>query len=204
MHLYTDLKLCNLNLLITKLLYICCRSKLAECFFVFLLLKNQLAHRIANCSSVAASCLIWSSFVIDVKRSSPNLLLMDKKLKKNISELVRFGIVGSMAMAIHYGVYWFLIKIINPTLAYTAGYGISLIFNFLLSTFFTFKTKPNYKKGIRFVLSHGINYLLHIILLQVFLHIGVPEVYAPFPVLAIAVPVNFILVRAALASKHRS
>lgn len=128
---------------------------------------------------------------------------MEKKLKGNFLELVRFGIVGLIAMSIHYGIYWLLIKITTPTLAYTAGYGISLVFNFLLSIFFTFKTKPNYKKGIRFVLSHGINYLLHIFLLHIFLHVGVPEVYAPFPVLAIAVPVNFILVRAALTSKHK-
>ncbi|MDP4238986.1 MAG: GtrA family protein [Bacteroidota bacterium] len=129
---------------------------------------------------------------------------MEENKKRKVLEFVRFGIVGLFAMAIHYGIYWVLIKITNPTLAYTAGYGISLIFNFLLSNFFTFKTKPNYKRGMRFVLSHGINYLLHILLLQLFLHIGVPEVYAPFPVLAIAVPVNFILVRAALTSKHSS
>ncbi len=128
---------------------------------------------------------------------------MEKKQKENFWELVRFGVVGLIAMSIHYGIYWFLIKITTPTLAYTAGYGISLVFNFLLSIFFTFKTKPNYKKGIRFVLSHGINYLLHIFLLHIFLYVGVPEVYAPFPVLAIAVPVNFVLVRAALTSKHK-
>jgi len=129
---------------------------------------------------------------------------MEKKQKENFFELVRFGIVGLIAMSIHYGVYWLLIKCTNATLAYSAGYGISLIFNFILSNFFTFRTKPSYKRGIRFALSHGINYLLHIILLQLFLHVGVPEVYAPFPVLAIAVPLNFILVRAALTSKHTS
>jgi putative flippase GtrA len=125
------------------------------------------------------------------------------KQKQSFHELVRFGIVGLIAMSIHYGVYWFLIKIINPTLAYTVGYGISLVFNFILSVFFTFRTSPDYKKGIRFVLSHGINYLLHISLLQLFLYVGVPKVYAPFPVLAIAIPVNFMLVRAALTSKHK-
>ena len=129
---------------------------------------------------------------------------MEPEQKKKFDELIRFGIVGVIAMAIHYGIYLLLIKITNPTLAYTGGYGISLVFNFILSNFFTFKTKTNYKRGMRFVLSHGINYLLHITLLQLFLHLGIPEVYAPFPVLAIAVPVNFILVRAALTSKHAS
>ena len=127
---------------------------------------------------------------------------MKDTLKGRFFELVRFGMVGLIAMAIHYGVYWFLIKVTNPTLAYTAGYGISLIFNFLLSVFFTFKTRPNLRRGVRFFLSHGINYLLSITLLQIFLHVGVPEVYAPFPVLAIAVPVNFMMVRIALKSKQ--
>ena len=39
------------------------------------------------------------------------------------------------------------------------------------------------------------NYGLHLCLLNAFLALGVTEVWAPLPVFAIAIPVNFLLVR---------
>lgn len=43
--------------------------------------------------------------------------------------------------------------------------------------------------------AHAVNYGLHMVLLNVFLALGLPEVWAPAPVFAIAIPVNFLLVR---------
>jgi len=115
--------------------------------------------------------------------------------------LIRFGIVGVIATAIHYGVYWIFLKWINPTFAYSIGYAVSFIVNFFLSSFFTFKIRPDIEKGFRFALSHGINYLLHICFLNIFLYLGISKAFAPFPVFAIVVPINFILVQVALTHK---
>ena len=43
--------------------------------------------------------------------------------------------------------------------------------------------------------AHGLNFLLHLGLLQLFLWLGVPPQWAPLPVFAVAIPVNFLLVR---------
>lgn len=110
-------------------------------------------------------------------------------------EFFRFGIVGILATAIHYGVYLLLNLIMISWLAYSIGYGISFLCNFYLSSIFTFKEKASLKKGIGFGISHGINYLLHIVLLSLFLKLGIKEELAPIPVFAIAIPVNFLLVR---------
>lgn len=58
------------------------------------------------------------------------------------------------------------------------------------------------KKGVGFGISHGINYLLHMLLLNLFLWLNVPDEWAPIPVFAIVIPVNFILVRTVLKSKR--
>lgn len=116
---------------------------------------------------------------------------MDYKYK----EFIRFAIVGILATAIHYGIYLGFNLIMMSWLAYSIGYGISFLCNFYLSSVFTFKAKVSIKKGIGFGISHGINYLLHIILLSLFLKLGIKEEIAPIPVFAIAIPVNFILVR---------
>ena len=124
--------------------------------------------------------------------------------KKRILQLLRFGLVGVLATGIHYGIYWIFLKWLNPTLAYSIGYAISFIFNFFLSSYFTFKIRPDIKKGIGFAFSHGINYLLHISLLNIFLYLGLPTTLAPIPVFAIVVPVNFILVQTALTRNKKN
>lgn len=110
-------------------------------------------------------------------------------------EFIRFGIVGILATAIHYGIYLALNFIIISWIAYSIGYVISFLCNFYLSSVFTFKAKTSLRKGIGFSISHGINYLLHITLLSLFLKVGLKEELAPIPVFAIAIPINFILVR---------
>jgi len=115
--------------------------------------------------------------------------------RSRFQELVRFGIVGILATAVHYGVYFLALNWFNATIAYSIGYLISFIGNFFLSNYFTFKTQPNVLRGIGFAISHAINYGVHIGLLNLFLWVGLPTLIAPFPVFLIAVPMNFLLVR---------
>lgn len=116
-------------------------------------------------------------------------------MKVNWSEVIRFGMVGVFATLLHYGIYWVLNHYMNANIAYTIGYLLSFVCNFFLSSYFTFKSKASVKRGIGFIGAHLNNYLLHMILLNLFLYLGVSETLAPIPVYLIAVPVNFILVR---------
>lgn len=133
---------------------------------------------------------------------SKNLFML-AYLKKIHREAFRFIIVGVLATGIHYGVYYLLLYWMTPNPAYTSGYCISLIFNFILSNCFTFQTKPTVGKSIKFLLSHGINYLLHIGLFNLFLSLSIPKEIAPLFVFAIAIPVNFILVRLSLKGREK-
>ncbi len=116
-------------------------------------------------------------------------------VRSKISEFLRFVLVGLTATGVHYCIYYLLIKHIDYNLSYTIGYLLALIMNFYLTAFFTFKEKPSWKNFSGMAGAHGINYLLHIALLNIFLFLGLSKNIAPFPVFAIAVPVNFILVR---------
>ena len=110
-------------------------------------------------------------------------------------EFVRFGIVGVIATMIHYGVYWLLMHWIDVTIAYSIGYVVSFICNFLLTSFFTFRKRATVKKGLGFGVAHGVNYLLHVLFLHFFLWLVVSKSMAPIPVFVIVIPVNFLLVR---------
>lgn len=118
---------------------------------------------------------------------------MDKK--ETFGQLVRFGIVGTIAAAIHYGVYWLLQHFIEVNIAYTVGYIVGFLVNYYLSAHFTFREKTSVRNGIGFGGAHAVNYLLHIVLFNFFLWMGFSRAVAPLAVLAIAVPANFIMVR---------
>jgi putative flippase GtrA len=112
---------------------------------------------------------------------------------KRFPEFIRFVMVGILATALHYGIYFLLQRFINVNIAYTLGYALSFIANFYLTAYFTFGKKPSWSKA--FGGAHLFNYLLHIGLLNTFLWLGLSKTLAPIPVFAIAIPVNFLLVR---------
>lgn len=117
------------------------------------------------------------------------------KQLKQLPEFIRFVLVGILATALHYGIYFLLQWVINVNIAYTLGYAFSFIVNFYLTAYFTFGKKPSWGKAFGFGGAHLVNYLLHIGLLNFFLWVGLSKPFAPIPVFAIAIPVNFVLVR---------
>jgi len=122
-------------------------------------------------------------------------------INSKLIEFFRFVIVGIVATAIHYGLYYVLQTHINVNIAYSTGYLISFVCNFYLTSYFTFKVKPSFRKLFGLGGAHIVNYLIHIMLLNLFLYIGVSKPLAPIPVFMIAVPVNFLLVRFVFKSK---
>lgn len=117
------------------------------------------------------------------------------KQLKQLPEFIRFVLVGILATALHYGIYFLLQWVINVNIAYTLGYAFSFVVNFYLTAYFTFGKKPSWGKAFGFGGAHLVNYLLHIGLLNFFLWVGLSKPFAPIPVFAIAIPVNFVLVR---------
>jgi putative flippase GtrA len=121
--------------------------------------------------------------------------IIDRFGKERLGEVIRFGVVGVIATLIQFMVYWLLIRWLNPSVSMTIGYGVSLVFNYLASTYFTFRVKASARRGAGFLFSHGVNYLLQMITLNFFLWLGVSKELAPIPMFCVCVPVNFLLVR---------
>lgn len=130
----------------------------------------------------------------DTKRMAKNTIMQYIRMLFNV-EFIRFGIVGIIATTVHYGIYYVLLNIINPNVAFTIGYLLSFFLNFLLSAKFTFKAEATAKRGVGFAISHLVNYGLQMLVLNVSHEVGIPEPLAPVPVYLICIPVNFLLVR---------
>lgn len=128
-----------------------------------------------------------------------------KRLLKTITssddrraEFLRFCIVGGIATLLHYAIYLLLQKTIMTrgawlSVAYTLGYGLSLVANFFLTTYFTFRSNASTARAAGFGLSHVVNYTLQIALFNLFVWLGVWNELAPLCAMAIALPVNYAL-----------
>ncbi len=119
------------------------------------------------------------------------------------TEVVRYIIVGGIATAIQYGCYLALVELspLSAIASTIASYCISLLVNFLLSSFFTFKTRPNAKKAASFATSHMVNMGLQVVMVTLFTNF-IDKSYAILPAMTICIPINFFLVRFSLTSKY--
>lgn len=62
------------------------------------------------------------------------------------SPFVRFAVVGGVATAVNYAVYVVLVRCFDnlwPALAYFCAFCVSIVCNFLLSSYFTFRVRPS-------------------------------------------------------------
>ena len=134
----------------------------------------------------------------DLGESPKGKWLKDLIANQKTVEFIRYCIVGAATVAIHYGLYLLLDQWISVNVAYTIGYVISVCCHLWLTFCFTFQERITAKRVGGYLLCNGVNYLLHMLFLNAFLWLGVPEQWAPIPVFCLVVPINFILVRTAL------
>lgn len=113
-----------------------------------------------------------------------------------LSEIFRFCIVGGIATAIQYGIYVVFVdavhvKAVPSTLI---SYAISFVFNYILSSYFTFHKKPSTQNMLGFICSHAINMGMQTGIVAIFKGI-VGNTLALLPAFAICIPLNYMMVR---------
>ena len=122
---------------------------------------------------------------------------LKRRLDENprLSQFMRFCVNGGVSAGIHYGVYVVAMHFIQLDLAYSVGYVISFIYNFFMTSYWTFHSRPTWKRLMGFSGSHALNYLIHVVLFHLFTMWGVHRLLAPVLVLLVAVPTNFFVLR---------
>ncbi len=119
-----------------------------------------------------------------------------------LSEIVRFALVGGLATVLQYAFYVIFVNVVQVRAVPSSmiSYALSFIVNFFLSSYFTFHSRPNAKKGVGFTLCHLFNMGLQTGLVAIFKGIVGPTL-ALLPAMAICIPVNYLLVRFAFTSR---
>jgi len=134
---------------------------------------------------------------------------MKKDLKQRFEDnpkygqFVRFCINGCLAVLIQYVIYLLLIPYINEFAANTVGYIISFCCNFIITSYWTFHSRPSLKRLSGFGGSHIVNYFIQQGFLGLYLWLGVPKEFAALLAMGSAVPINFTMLRFVFKNKTK-
>ncbi|MFE3882996.1 GtrA family protein [Streptomyces lydicus] len=122
-------------------------------------------------------------------------------------QVMRFAMVGAVNTVTFYSSYLALHPWLPYVLAYTAAFTLSMVGSFFLNTYFTYRTRPTWRKFLTFPLTNLTNFILTgtgTILLVNWLHVS--SRLAPLPAAVAAIPITFLVSRRILlpGSEYRS
>ncbi|MEU3458681.1 GtrA family protein [Streptomyces sp. NPDC006733] len=119
-------------------------------------------------------------------------------------QVVRFGLVGVVNTATFYGCYLLLHRWMPYYPAYVAAFVLSMVGSFFLNTYFTYRTRPTWRKFLFFPLTNLTNFTVTSVGMYVLVEwCGVGEKPAPLIAAAAAIPVTFVLSRRILLAREQ-
>lgn len=116
---------------------------------------------------------------------------------QNISEFIRFCLVGVVCTGLDASIFYVVCMFAPYQVALVSGYVLSLILNYFLTIYWTFKSKPTAKNGIGIVAAHLFNlFVVRMGLMYIFVELlNANDRIAYIPTLLISVVTNFVVIK---------
>lgn len=125
-------------------------------------------------------------------------------MKKFINgEVLRFIIVGFMNTGNYYLLYLLFLHVFswNYMLSHILAFLISMVGSFFLNSYFTYKTKPTWKKFMQFPLTYVVNISVTTASIYILVDVlGLNETTSPLLASLIAIPFTFLISKKILKS----
>jgi putative flippase GtrA len=119
--------------------------------------------------------------------------------------IVRFALVGVLNTATYYCLYLLFGLFLPYLAAHVVAFILSMIGSFFLNCYFTFRTKPTWRKFILFPLSNATNFVVTSVGLYVLVQFfGINQRIAPLLAASVAIPITFLVAQLVLAGRHRA
>jgi putative flippase GtrA len=113
-----------------------------------------------------------------------------------VTRFARFIIAGGVNTGLTYALYLALLHVLPYLLAYVVTYAAGIVIGYLLNALWVFRRSPTMRTAATYPLVYLANLALGMALLACLVEIlGVPREWAPLIVLAVTVPLMFVLTR---------
>jgi putative flippase GtrA len=120
------------------------------------------------------------------------------------AQIARFALVGGVNTLTFYACYLPLHRSLPYFAAYTVGFVLSMVGSFFLNTYFTYRTRPTWKKFLLFPLTQVTNYVVQSVGLVVLVSwLGLNSTGAPLLAALLAIPFTFLVSRWVLLPRRR-
>jgi putative flippase GtrA len=126
-------------------------------------------------------------------------------MPSQLGQVIRFGFVGGVNTCTFYAFYWPLLHLAKLPyfVAYTIAFLLSMVGSFFLNTYFTYRTRPSWKKFLLFPLTNVTNFVVQSAGLFALVHwVGMNKTIAPLVAAVVAIPFTYVLSRRILVPKH--
>ncbi|MDX2395482.1 MULTISPECIES: GtrA family protein [unclassified Streptomyces] len=116
--------------------------------------------------------------------------------KDQLGQILRFALVGGVNTGTFFGFYLLLHPWMPYFAAYTLAFVLSMIGSFFMNTYFTYRTRPTWKKFLFFPLTNVTNYVIQSVgLYALVTWAGMDTRIAPLVAAVVAIPFTFLLSR---------
>ncbi|MFI2368583.1 GtrA family protein [Streptomyces sp. NPDC018833] len=119
-------------------------------------------------------------------------------------QMVRFALVGVVNTGTYYGLYLVLLIWLPYVAAHVVAFLLSMVGSFFLTSYFTYRTRPTWRKFLLFPLTNAANFVVTtagVYLLVAVLGFG--SRYAPLIAAAAAIPITFVVSRTIMLRPER-
>lgn len=125
---------------------------------------------------------------------------------------VRFVLVGALGTGLQYGIYYVLLGIFQTkwaeytwltSVAFTVGFVIEMVYNYLMTSFYTFRVRPTLKNAGGFLFGRALNYVIQLIFLNVLIWLHMSEEWAGIAAIALAGVINYFVLLPFYKDKKR-
>lgn len=124
------------------------------------------------------------------------------RLPEKYRSAARFVCVGAFGTGLQYGIYYGCLSLferhytdlgIRVSLAFTIGFVVEMIANYLLTSFYTFRTHPSVRNAGGFLLGRGVNYLLQLAFLHLLIWATLSEELSGIIAIVLAGIINYFV-----------
>ena len=129
-------------------------------------------------------------------------LSTESKHMKVRLELLRFLLVGFSNTLLTYLIYLIALFFFHYYIAYSISFLSGVFIAYYFNSSVVFKSSQSTKKALKFFFIYILQYFIGIFLLRAFIKLGLAQTMAPWCIVCIMTPLNFVLMKRVLSERY--